>query len=159
MPAKTKGTSVQLRDYRPEDFNHIWALDQRCFSREIAYSRAEFSYYLSSKTAICLIGSNENQILGFILGDRHRKTLGHIITLDVDASARRDGLGSMLMRALEERLTSEGCMSIFLEVAVDNRSALAFYKKHGYSVVKTLPRYYPGDLDGLLMGKKLGLRR
>jgi ribosomal protein S18 acetylase RimI-like enzyme len=42
-----------------------------------------------------------------------------------------------------------------LEVAVDNRAGLSFYKKHGFSVVRTLRRYYPGGLDGLLMGKKV----
>jgi len=59
------------------------------------------------------------------------------------------------MQALEERLRAAGCKTILLEVAVDNRAALTFYKKHGYSVLKTLPRYYPGGLDGLLMGKTI----
>jgi ribosomal protein S18 acetylase RimI-like enzyme len=38
---------------------------------------------------------------------------------------------------------------------VDNERALRFYKKHGYSVLKALPRYYRDEIDGLLMGKKL----
>ena len=42
-----------------------------------------------------------------------------------------------------------------LEVAVDNESALKFYKKHGYSVLNVLPQYYLDSIDGLLMGKKL----
>jgi ribosomal protein S18 acetylase RimI-like enzyme len=59
------------------------------------------------------------------------------------------------MKGLEEKFVSAGCTSVFLEVAVDNGSALAFYKRHGYSVLKTLRRYYPGNLDGLLMGKAI----
>jgi ribosomal protein S18 acetylase RimI-like enzyme len=45
---------------------------------------------------------------------------------------------------------------VSLEVAVDNEVALRFYKKKGYSVLRVLPRYYPGSVDGLLMGKRLG---
>ena len=47
------------------------------------------------------------------------------------------------------------CDYVSLEVAVDNEKAMRFYKKHGYSVLKVLPRYYLNSVDGLLMGKRL----
>lgn len=144
----------EFRGCRPEDFEQLWALDQRCFSREIAYSRQELAYYLRNESAVCLVAWEAQQIRGFILGHEVRG-FGHIITLDIDTSARRVGLGSALMKALEAKFVSAGCSSVFLEVAVNNRAALAFYKKHGYSVLKTLRRYYPGQLDGLLMGKSI----
>ena len=59
------------------------------------------------------------------------------------------------MKALEAKFALAGCKSVFLEVAVNNRPALAFYRKQGYTVLKTLRRYYPGNLDGLLMGKSI----
>jgi len=146
---------MKLREYRPADFEQLWALDQQCFSADVAYSREELAYYLAGKTSICLVASEKNQMLGFILGDHHRG-LGHIVTLDVAPTSRRSGLGSTLIRSLEERFASENCTSVFLEVAVNNPAALAFYKAHCYSVLKTLRRYYPGGLDGLLMGKRIG---
>ena len=148
---------IKLREYRPADFEQLWALDQQCFSTDIAYSREELAHYLAGKTAICLVASGKKQMLGFILGDHHRG-LGHVVTLDVAPTSHRSGLGSTLMRSLEERFLSENCTSVFLEVAVNNHAALAFYKAHGYSVLKTLRRYYPGGLDGLLMGKRIGRR-
>ncbi len=42
-----------------------------------------------------------------------------------------------------------------LETAVDNLAALAFYKRHGYSVVRTWPRYYSNGVDALVMKKEL----
>jgi ribosomal protein S18 acetylase RimI-like enzyme len=147
--------AVTLREYRPTDFDELWALDQQCFSSEIAYSREEFAYYLASKTAVCLVASAKKQTRGFILGDYGRRGVGHVITLDVDPGARRSGLGSRLMRTLEARFAEQGCRSVLLEVAVNNRAALTFYKAHGFSVTKTLRRYYPGGLDGLVMGKKI----
>jgi len=148
----------ELRSFRPADFEQLWALDQRCFPHDIAYSREELDYYLRHKSAICLVARDGQKICGFILGHPEARGFGHIITLDVDESSRRSGLGSMLMRALEERFVAAGCKSIFLEVAVNNRPALAFYRRHGYSVLKTLRQYYPGNLDGFLMGKTIALR-
>lgn len=146
----------RLRDYDPADFEVLWELDQRCFSQDIAYSRQELAYYLRDKSAICVLACRETQVAGFVLGHVKRGHVGHIVTLDVDASARRSGLGSTLMQSIEERFRAAHCDAMLLEVAVNNEPALAFYKKHGFNVLKTLRRYYPGELDGLLMGKKLG---
>lgn len=147
---------MELREYRPGDFERLWELDQRCFEPAIAYSRRELGHYLRSKTAICLIAWRENALLGFVVGHSDPRNFGHVVTLDIDPARRHSGIGSTLMQALEERFKDAGCKSIFLEVAVNNRMALSFYKKRGYSVLKTLRHYYPGDLDGLLMGKKIG---
>ena len=147
----------EMRRFRPEDFEQLWALDQRCFPRDIAYSRQELAYYLRHASAICLTAWEEEQVSGFILGHLEARGVGHIITLDVDSSARRTGLGSALMKALEAKFAAAGCNSILLEVAVNNRSALEFYKRHGYTVLKTLRRYFPGGLDGLLMGKPIAI--
>jgi len=80
---------------------------------------------------------------------------GHIITIDVIAAARRSGVGSSLLRAAEERLQAEGSRAVGLETAVDNLAALSFYKRHGYSVVRTWPRYYANGIDALVMRKEL----
>ena len=101
------------------------------------------------------LGDLADHVRGFILGHRYRGDSGHIITIDVDPTLQRSGLGSTLIQALEEQFRSAGCKSILLEVAVNNHTALTFYKKHGYSVLKTLRRYYRGDLDALLMGKAI----
>lgn len=148
-------STLQLREYSPEDFGRLWELDQRCFSAQIAYSRRELAYYLRSKTAICLVAWHTQQIVGFVVGHADPRGFGHVITLDVEPSERRSGIGSSMMQALEERFEQASCKSVLLEVAVNNREGLNFYKKHGYSVLKILPRYYPGDVDGLLMGKRI----
>jgi ribosomal protein S18 acetylase RimI-like enzyme len=45
---------------------------------------------------------------------------------------------------------------MYLEVAVNNLAAIAFYKRHHYSVVRTIPRYYQATgVDAFLMAAKL----
>ena len=145
----------EIRKYRPEDFEQLWRLDQACFSREIAYSRDELAYYLRAPRALCFVAEESAEPVGFILGHQQRGGVGHVVTLDVAPHVQRSSLGSILIQKLEASLATLGCDSLMLEVAVNNRAGLSFYKKHGFSVVKTLRRYYPGGLDGLLMRKKL----
>lgn len=146
---------LTLRDYRPEDFEALWRLDQTCFVAGISYSRAELRYYIDRKSAFTILAEQGEQLLGFLVADRDRRGFGHIITIDVDPKQQRKGIGTALMKFAEERLRQAGCKSVFLETAVDNLKALSFYKRHGYSVIKALPRYYLNSLDGLLMGKSM----
>jgi len=149
--------STVIRDYRPDDFDSLWKIDQLCFARGISYTRRELAFYIARKLGFTLVGEREGKIVGFVVVDRDRQGQGHVITIDVLPEARRSGLGSQLMTAAEERLRTLGCSVVILETAVDNAAALAFYKRHGYSVIHTLPRYYLNSIDALVLAKDLVL--
>jgi ribosomal protein S18 acetylase RimI-like enzyme len=156
---------AQLRKYRPADFDRLLEIDQACFVEGIAYTPEEMRYFLSLSSAMTLVAventtSSHEKIQGFIIADRSRqrrgaRSMGRIITIDVMAAAQKSGLGTLLLTAAEDDLAQAGCDHVVLEVAVDNTRALRFYKKHGYAVLKILPRYYLDSIDGLLMGKRL----
>ena len=80
-----------------------------------------------------------------------------MITIDVTELARRSGVGSLLLRSAEERMRKAGCLEVGLETAVDNLGALAFYKKHDYFLVRTVPQYYANGLDAFVLKKDLRL--
>jgi len=94
-------------------------------------------------------------VLGFIVAQANRRGVGHVLTIDVTPASRRFGIGSKLLATAEERLRAAPCHSVVLETAVDNAAALAFYKRHGYSVVKTIPRYYSNGVDAFVLEKEL----
>jgi [ribosomal protein S18]-alanine N-acetyltransferase len=160
-----------LRDAKPKDFDALWRIDQQCFAPGIAYSRQELTIYMRRRGAFTLIasqtangineekheekkdGHNHDAIAGFLVA--HSGAIGHIITIDVVESFRRSGVGSLMLRAAEERLRENGSRAVGLETAVDNLSALAFYKRLGYHVVKTWPRYYATGVDALVLKKEL----
>jgi [ribosomal protein S18]-alanine N-acetyltransferase len=98
-------------------------------------------------------GSEDGAIAGFLVA--YGGLTGHIITIDVAPAARRSGVGSLLLRAAEDRLREAGSRAVGLETAVDNLSALTFYKRHGYSVIRTWPRYYSNGVDALVLKKEL----
>ena len=157
-----------VRDFRTEDFDALWRIDQACFPPGISYSRLELATYMRRRGSFTFVteaaqnsrpgtepGVQASAIVGFIVGEVGRTHTGHIITIDVVDAARRSGIGSRLLAAAEERLRSASCGTVTLETAVNNQSALAFYKRHGYFLVKTIPRYYSNDMDAFVLEKAL----
>ncbi len=151
---------VRIREATKQDFDTLWRIDQRCFEPGISYTRRELSWYMNLRGAFTIVGETKGTngrwgIAGFAVGQQPRRGLGHVVTIDVLPDARRTGLGTRLMQEVESRLVIDGCETIFLETAVDNLPALNFYKRLGYSVVKTIPRYYLDKIDALMMAKEL----
>jgi ribosomal-protein-alanine N-acetyltransferase len=148
-------TGVLLRAYRRSDSESLWELDQECFPPGIAYSRAELRAFLSRKTAQSIVVERDGQVVAFVLGWRRRRTEGHVITLDVRASARRLGLGRRLMLALERRFRAAGVRRAVLETAATNAIAIGLYERLGYRKVARLPGYYGPGLHAWRMEKAL----
>lgn len=156
------GVQFEIRDHRPEDFTTLWQIDQQCFRPGIAYSRYELRTYMSRSRAFTLVAEAADasrtaaeNILGFLVGESSWRAVGHVITIDVRREFRRDRVGSRLLVAAELRLRARRCRLVRLETAVDNLGALAFYKRHGYDVVRTIPGYYSSGVDALVLEKDL----
>jgi len=157
----------------------LWQIDQACFEPQLAYSRPEMAFYMRRPGAFTLVAEvSENgtpngpansatgemgnsgavpadsaAILGFVVAEVRRRT-GHIITIDVVREVRRSGVGSALLAAAESRLRENGAEAVVLETAVNNETAIRFYKRKGYVVEKTVRRYYAHQLDALVMEKR-----
>lgn len=154
---------ITLRHYRPEDFARLLEIDQICFVEGIAYDEQELRHFFAIPSAITLVAeeAESGAIAGFIVADRLRRRrapgyMGRIITIDVVPEQQHTGVGTLLIGGAEAELKQAECDHVVLEVAVDNDRALRFYKKHGYSVLKVLPKYYLDSIDGLMMGKSVG---
>ena len=157
--------TYRLRDYRPADLRRLWEIDQQCFAPGISYSQRELAHYIAKGRGFTVVAETaapaENEtpgpprIVGFLVGHILPRAIGHIVTIDVLPEARRAGIGSVLMEDCETRFRAAQCKAVYLETAVDNDTALRFYKRLRYSVLKTIPRYYLDSIDALLMGKKL----
>jgi len=151
-----------IREFRRTDFARLWEIDQKCFPPGISYSEPELLFYIKRPRAFTLVaetcpagsGPEPSRVLGFVVAEVGRR-MGHIITIDVLEGERRGGLGSKLMAAVEERLREADCTAVYLETAVDNAPALAFYKRHQYFLVKTVPRYYSTGVDAFVLKKDL----
>lgn len=149
------GVATVIRDSKPEDFEVLWRMDQECFPPGISYSRRELNAFIRQGGVFTLVATDRSsgEVQGFIVTETG--STAHVITIDVSPGARRSGVGSLLMKAAEERLRASGSRAVGLETAVDNVAALSFYKRHGFSVVRTWPRYYSTGVDALVLRKEL----
>ena len=146
--------AVILRSYEPHDFAALHRLDQSCFPAGISYSKTTLRYFLTLPCAECIVAIDGNKMAGFVLTEEN-PPLAHIITLDVEETHRRQGIGSALLVESEKNLALRGVRSILLETAIENEAAVAFWKRHGYRTEAVLKRYYLGRLDAYEMRKLL----
>ena len=150
---------VQLRSYRKQDLAGLHQLDHVCFPQEIAYSRAELQHFLNHPRCFCWIAEQpDRKLAGFVITERARRNglpAGHIVTLDVDPSARRRGLGTLLMQTAENQMKQEGAGVMSLEVAENNATALRFYRGLGFVNRGRIAKYYGGRVDAEIMEKAI----
>lgn len=77
-----------------------------------------------------------------------------ILTLAVRPEARGQGLGLKLVSAAAELAKASGTVSLFLEVAEDNRAARALYSRAGFAEAGRRKAYYKtakGPVDALIL--------
>ncbi len=93
-------------------------------------------------------------VVGYVLGWRVLDEV-QVLSLAVDPSSRRRGVGRALLNAYLETLRSEGVREITLEVRASNSVAHEFYREFGFEVQGARPRYYPGGETAVLLGAQL----
>jgi len=149
---------IRLRDYAPRDFETLYEIDHQCFDPAIAYSRFDLRNYLRLSGADCVIAEASGETAGFLV-TAHENSVGAIVTIDVLAAYRRQGVATLLLAEAERRLAAGGTRLIELETATDNASAIAFWKKHGYRTEGVKKQYYPDGRDAFTMTKQLPVGR
>lgn len=146
---------MKIRAYRTSDLDTLYRIDQECFAPGISYSRGELAKFIHRRNTRTWVADFGGKILGFLVADRERHGVGHIVTIDVIQSDRRAGIGKALMEAVEAWSRDEGLKLIYLEAAADNRVAHRFYFGRDYVKVKEVQNYYPDGQAAWVMVKWL----
>ena len=115
--------------------------------------RAEFAEWMRAGEGRLLIAERDGSPVGFAFfriceGDLSFETderMGELEALSVEPELRRWGVGSLLMEAVEQRLTDAGVGFLGLAVVSGNSDALSFYERWGIvpSEIRCLGRILP----------------
>jgi ribosomal-protein-alanine N-acetyltransferase len=149
--------TVHVRQAGTKDLAEMQRLEQMCFDTE-AFSKFQLRYLLGTRTAVSLAAEVDGHFAGFVIGIMNRNrfgTYGRIYTLDVDTAYRARGIGRMLTCCLLERLKQAGCERCFLEVRVDNHSAIRLYQHLGFEKKNIIVNYYAPGVHAIKMKKDL----
>lgn len=118
---------------RPQDRDAVVALWKACgLTRPWNDPVADFEFALAGPaSAILVLRENERIFASAMVGhDGHR---GALYYLAVDPARRRDGLGSMMMSAVEGWLKEQGAAKLNLLVRKENEAVIGFYETLGYA--------------------------
>lgn len=149
-------TKTLIRHAIPTDFESLLAIDVSSFPGGVAYDASELAYFMNHEGAETIVLEADAKIVAFLIMEIHRnRRTATIVTLDVCENERRNGYGSQLLRRSEEMLIDFGVEAYDLQVDVTNTAAIVFYKKHGFTTVRTLRHYYANGNDAFLMVKEL----
>ncbi len=142
---------MQIRRYRVEDLSDLYHIDRICFDGDIAFSKAELLFYLTHAKSIARVAQEPDRILGFVLAQIESSLCAHILTLDVIPDARRQKVGTRLMRDLHKELYDNRVAIATLEVSTTNQAARRLYESFHYRYIQSLRGYYNGRKDAYRM--------
>ncbi len=161
---------IKTRIATLEDLEEIYQIERVCFETSDIFHKETFEFFLTTNEVIFLLAVNTEKkksgndlIVGFIIVQPKFKSKFEITTIDVHPDWQNKGIGSLLLREIEERILirinddNREKIDCFIELVVyeNNHSAKKLYTNMGYQILGKLHSYYSRDRDGLRMGKKL----
>ena len=134
---------MQMLEIIPMMFEHLDAVYEiECKTFAIPWTRADFEYELrENKLAIYFVAKADGEVVGYC-GMWHVVNEGHITNIAVAESHQRQGIGDMLMTALETEACVRRMIGLTLEVRLGNHQALRLYNKHQFKIEGLRKNYY-----------------
>ena len=126
-------TRIRIRPYDDADEAQVVSLWSTVFSHDPGRNEpaALIARKLRVQRDLFLVGELEGRVVCAVMGgyDGFR---GWVYHLAVAPAHRREGLGTAIMAAVEDRLRALGCPKINLQVRAANAEVVSFYRSLGY---------------------------
>ena len=145
-------TTPVLRRATPADLDAIMQIEVGTFPSD-AWSSDMMASELASEHTYYLVAEADGRLVGYggLLAPRGSGQ-SDIQTIAVIASARRSGLGRVLMQAMIAEARDRRASEVFLEVRADNEPAERLYASLGFEAIALRPKYYqPDGVDAVVM--------
>jgi ribosomal protein S18 acetylase RimI-like enzyme len=125
-------SELTIRPYRGGDETAVIQLWETCrLTRPQNNPCLDIKRKLAVNPELFLVGTIDGNIAATVMGgyEGHR---GWVNYLGVDPDLRRNGLGRMMMEAVQVKLEALGCPKINLQIRSDNAEVVKFYEAIGY---------------------------
>jgi ribosomal-protein-alanine N-acetyltransferase len=144
---------VALRQYRAGDWERMYALDVACFEPPFRFSRGVMRGFAEASGALSVLAEATGELVGFCVVQMEGE-VGYVVTLDVAATWRRQGLARRIMEKMETKVRAAGGTGMALHVFTGNTGAMQFYEGMGYGRAGRAEGFYGRGMDGLAYRKR-----
>ena len=157
MPRPTTKSNALLTHIRwmvRRDLPEVLEIERESF--EFPWDEDEFIRSLRQRNCIGMVAEHDEQVVGFMLYELHKKCL-RLINFAVDSDVRHRGVGTQLVAKLQGKLTEQRRNRILLEVRETNLPAQLFFQHLGFRAVSILRDFYDDTTeDAYLMQFRSG---
>jgi [ribosomal protein S18]-alanine N-acetyltransferase len=145
-PSEVSGESP-VRRLAYSDLPGVISIERRSFPAP--WSLAMFVLELSKPSGICLVATDGDELLGYLVCSRYDR-VWHLMNVAVAPERRRQGVATRLIARLIVEAGDE--LPLTLEVRVSNREAITMYERLGFRSAGVRHRYYQDNgEDALIM--------
>ena len=147
---------IPVRLARADDAQEIAVMARDLIETGLGWSwtRVRVSKSIANRDTLSIVMCRGTRLVGFAVmffGDEH----AHLNLLAVRPEFQRLGLGTRMIRWLEESAQAAGIRAIHLEVRARNQQARRFYRRLGFLEMALLPKYYRGVEAAVWMARDL----
>ena len=152
-----------LRGFTPADLDAVMNINRVCLPEN--YAPYFFLDTFNTLPEAFNVAEAQGQVVGYIMcrlehgfSDLRRLRFakkGHIVSVAVIPQYRQMGIGYSLVRQAISAMIARQMDECYLEVRVTNYPAINLYRKMGFEVARTIPRYYFDASDAYVMAKPL----
>lgn len=132
-----------LQPFKPEHTFDVITLANKVLTEQ--YNPTFFNYFYEYAPWGFWVVTAHQKLIGFIVCIQQDKTKGKILMIGIEKSYRKKGIGSSLLQQILKVCINRKITSIELEVAISNPAAIAFYKRHGFHIIDTIPSFYQNN--------------
>jgi ribosomal-protein-alanine N-acetyltransferase len=140
-----------IRPFAPSDLLKVRTLDQRVFGH-LAYSAKIFDQFHRERPELFLVYEIGEAIAAYVIATV-RDDEGYIVSIAVRDDLRRSGIGSALVKRIEDLLTSSGITLLSLDVREKNIEGINFWKNLGFDIYVNINHYYIDGQNAIKMRK------
>ncbi len=137
------------------DAHFIQNLSQQVFQQYGPYDETLIRWYLSGMTMTILAYAGQRPVGFAMLGksteDDLFSQIFECLAIAVVPDAQKNGIGTLLMKNIENSAREQTAEMMFLHTASDNLPAQKLFESRGFEIKQLKKRFYPEGQDAVMM--------